>query len=246
MRSLRNMALLLFLIAMNGFSQQVVSWRKTTDNYTYRDGVFWFKAKSDQVSLLVSMTDTGSYMRASVFVTGSSSTRLDLLPNQFTLETISPKLRELRYLPTQVLLGKVQRSLKWSRFGSAMAAASATQQQTTTSNTSGTVNVYGNGGSASGTYSGTTQSTTTMPDQERRAQIWERQQQREQAAYSTAHWLRKNTLKATTIEQPGQQYGGLVYFEREKACAKHGCELLLRMPIGNSIFEFPVRWSGRK
>ncbi len=117
------MVIVLILVAMTGFSQQVVSWTKATDNYTYKDGVFWFKAKSDQVSVLVSMTDTGSYMRASVFVTGSSSTRLDLLPNQFTLETISPKLRELRYLPTEVLLGKVQRSLKWSRFGSAMAAA---------------------------------------------------------------------------------------------------------------------------
>jgi hypothetical protein len=93
--------------------------------------------------------------------------------------------------------------------------------------------------------SGTTTSTRQVPDEQQRQQIWEAQRQREQQAYNSAQSVSDSSVRANTLV-PGREIHGLVYFKRERSCASRtGCSILLTVPVGDTTFEFPVKFGSR-
>jgi TonB family protein len=154
--------------------------------------------------------------------------------------------RILEHIPPERVIGRINSSVAWSRLFTGMAAATATRRQETVSNETGTVNVYGEGGTATGTYSGTTTSTAQVPDEQQRQRIWQAQREREQQAYNWAQSVASSSLRSTTLT-PGREIHGLVYFRRERSCAgRDGCSILLTVPVGDTTFEFPVEFGSRR
>jgi hypothetical protein len=219
----------------------VVRWTPEMD-HAYDKGRFWFKAGSASGMVSVTMLDTGQYEVGAFVITNKSGQKFDLLPSTFSVALLDPKKppKALDYIPPERVIGKINSSLGWSRFGAGVAAGMATRTETTTSNTSGNVNVNGDGGMANGTYNQTTTSTRQVPDKQRQQQIWEEQRRREQAASNQVQDISQWSLRATTL-QPGQEIKGAVFFKRDGSCgSRKGCSLRLTVPVGDTTFEFPV------
>ena len=223
----------------------VVTWKPGMD-HVYQDGYFWFRAISPGGAIaVVSVSDNGQYMLAQMAIANRSNRNLDILPERFVMTLLRPKKKMLEHIPPERVIGKINSSVAWSRLFAGMAAATATHRETTISETTGTVNVYGEGGMATGTYSGTINSTRQAPDEQQRQQIWEAQREREQQAYNRAQSVANSAVRANTLG-PGREIHGLVYFKRERSCASRaGCSILLTVPVGYTTFEFPVYFGSR-
>jgi hypothetical protein len=108
-----------------------------------------------------------------------------------------------------------------------------TKTITSTTYGSGSVDIVGAGGSATGTYSGSATTTTTMPDEAARAQSAAQIaaiEQRKEAAMQAVHDI---TLRSNTLF-PGQQISGAIFFEREK----NHTSMVLSVPLAGRTFQF--------
>jgi len=216
--------------------------------HSYVDGRFWFKAESPAASIVVSVSDTGQYLAASVGIRNLSTAETDVVPGQFELNLIAPGKtpKPLAYISPESVIRSLYQSLDLSQVDDAIAAMSATKTETTTSQSSGTIDVNGPEiGHASGTYDGSTVTTRQVTDERKLEQIQEARQQREQTAQNNASDVNTNGLRATTLE-PGDEIRGLVFFKRERSCgSRKGCTLQLILPVGDTTFEFPVSFNRR-
>ena len=224
----------------------VLTWKPGMD-HVYQDGYLWLRAIApDGAIIAVSVWDNGQYMLAQMAIANHSNRSVDVLPERFVMTLLGSKKKILEYVPPERVIGKINSSVAWSRVFSGMATATATRREETVSNTSDTVNVYGEGGIVTGTLSGTTTSTRQVPDEQQRHEIWEAQRQRELQAYNSAHSVSDSSVRANTLA-PGREIHGLVYFKRERSCASRtGCSILLTVPVGDTTFEFPVDFGSRQ
>ena len=224
----------------------VLAWKPGMD-HVYQDGYFWYRAVASGGAIIVlSVSDNGQYMLAQMAIANHSNRNVDILPERFVMTLLQPKKEILEHIPPERVIGKINSSVAWSRLFTGMVAATATRRQETVSNETGTVNVYGEGGTATGTYSGTTTSTAQVPDEQQRQRIWQAQREREQHAYNWAQSVASSSLRANTLA-PGREIHGLVYFKRERSCAsRDGCSILLTVPVGDTTFEFPVEFGSRR
>ncbi|WP_263382249.1 hypothetical protein [Granulicella arctica] len=111
----------------------------------------------------------------------------------------------------------------------------ATQQVTTQSTSSGTVQATSNdGSSASGTYSGTGTSTTSVPNYAAQEQARQNIARRRAALGAHEAELEQTGLKANTVDS-GKYVGGYVFFESEK----HGEFYVVDLPIAGVVYRFP-------
>ena len=128
-----------------------------------------------------------------------TDSRINVIPADFYL-TYHDKDQRFHYefsVPPEKLANKYRSRAKWRNFFRAFAA----EMTTTTSQTyeSGTVDVYGRNGSATGVYSGTTTTTTTDAATQRRAA-----QAKERAnaiANQKSEMVLSEALRANTISQ---------------------------------------------
>jgi hypothetical protein len=181
-------------------------------------------------------------MRADVMITNLSKQRADVLPNTFTLDILEPKPKSLPYESPEQLAKAIDRKIRWRNALAGMAANMATQQSTSTSTSS----IYGNmsatnnkGDSANGIYNGssTTNTTANTPDYAARHRANQQAAENIQTGQEMVDYINRATLKANTL-MPGQDVFGVVFFKREKDKQF----LILRIPIGRTVFEFPVSW----
>ncbi len=221
-------------------TSSTVRWQEGTPSSDkfFSGGLLVKTIASNGLVVSASLKDTGWKMRADIMVTNKTDQRIDVVPDMLKLDVIVPKAKSLSYQDPEELAKSIDRRTRWANAFSGMAAGLANQTATSQSSTSGSVNVYDSSGdTAHGTYSGTTTTTTTSPDHAARQRAWEQQRINSQNATSTIDYLNSIVLRRNTL-MPGQNVSGAVFFSREK---NHD-EVVLRVPVGNTVFEFPFRW----
>jgi hypothetical protein len=109
------------------------------------------------------------------------------------------------------------------------------QQTTTDTTSSGTVNVNSSDGTyASGTYNGTSTSTTSAPDYAAQTRANEAIRQRNAVLAIQSSQLSDSALRSNTVP-PDQTVSGCVFFERKGKATS----VVLSAPIGEKVFKFP-------
>lgn len=215
-----------------------IRWMAGAQNCDYfiEDGTLIEIFRLDGLDLRVALVDTGSKMRAQVWVENGTKSRLDVLPDLFSLTLMEPKQKTLRLEEPEELAKSIRRHAAWRTVGASMGSA-ATKETTSQSRTNGTILVTGSDGSAIGVYNGTTTASRREPDYEARnraaQQVSSIQSERDDAVAK----LESIALRATTL-MPGQTIGGVIFFAREK---KHDL-VILTATVGFVTVEFPFRW----
>ena len=203
----------------------------------YRDGALVKVIRNGGIEVRASAFDTGSKMRVQILVVNNSSARVDVVPDQFTLEITQPRQQALKYQDPGQMAKSIKRRAGWSGLAAGLGEAS-TKTVTSESQTNGNVSVHDQDGNVSnGTYSGSATTTTTVPDQEARQRSRERVAEIHNRSRNSIAELESVALRANTLE-PGTQVEGAVFFSREK---KHD-EVLLRIPLAALTFEFTFHW----
>jgi hypothetical protein len=213
-----------------------VRWERNAEHSDqfYHEGRLFKVVQRGDVIVAVGFRDTGWKLRADVYVVNRSLDRFDVVPEQFTLQAVSPRVVQILYRSPEVLARSISRR---AALASGLIAAGAQLQQTSSAaNTQSTLNVYDAAGRPLGTIQSTSTTTATAPDVFSR---WLAQQNGtlvRQSADEAAAELMAISLRATTLFA-GNAVIGAVYFERDT----RGQEYMLRLPIGNIVFEVP--WS---
>ncbi len=214
----------------------VVRWQrdgKDADAFLVQ-GEFVEALERGELIVSASLRDTGQKMQANVAVVNKTGHRIDVVPSAMTLEVTKPEQKSLAYQDPEKLAASIRHKGRWTdALVGGLAGAGGTTQ---TSETSGTVTMDDG---STGTVNATT--TTRTHDQaavdRAAAQVERKRRVRDaEASKLAATALLSNTLL------PGGRIIGAVYFER----TKHHDEAVLRVPVGDYVFEFPFRWEAKK
>lgn len=190
---------------------KVLDWKATAPyaDQFISDGDTIRLIRQDGVTVAIFGYTSGDYLIAEVTVANGTESRATVKPEDFFI-TYWDEKKKFGYvysLPPEKIANKLRSRAKWGNFFRSFAAGMA---QTTTTET-GSVSVYGTGGSASGTYSG----TTTSPDRAGQARAAEANRRTSVAADARAADIISSALKANTVF-PKTYVSGLVYFPRKK------------------------------
>ena len=190
---------------------------------------------ADDISVSVSMVDTGKYFRADIAILNTSIGNFDVLPGTFTIQETAPKEKVLASVDVGKIIHSAQRRMAWGNALAGMGAGMQRQQTTTNTTSAGTVDVNSSDGTyASGTYSGTSTSTTSAPDYAAQARTNEAIRQRNAVLAIQSSQLSDSALRSNTVP-PGQTVSGCVFFERKGKATS----IVLSAPIGEKVFKFP-------
>jgi hypothetical protein len=125
--------------------------------------------------------------------------------------------------------------MAWANALSAAGAGMQRQQATTNTTSNGTVNVNSSDGTfATGTYNGTSTSTTSAPDYAAQARASETIRERNAMLAIQGSQLSNIALRSNTVV-PSQSVSGCVFFQRKGKAAN----LVLSVPVGDKVFKFP-------
>jgi hypothetical protein len=197
------------------------------------DGILVESLTVNGVTVQVSLHDTGWKLRANVAVANQSSEPIHVEPSKFILDEIGASGRPLFYQDPAELAKNVTHELLWTETVAQPATSSPR------SNSSA--------GSASATTVGYKSSFT--PSVSAPNYILPHQYAEENAVRNEGKQTLNNTgrqilalaLKPANIE-PNDKVTGAVWFER----SKNPQQLVLRIPIGNQTFEFPLSFKQQK
>jgi hypothetical protein len=203
--------------------------------HQFIDGHKFKMLTSDGITVSVSMIAVGKYVRADVFVLNSTAENVDVLPATFSLEEVEPKQKKLAYVDAEKIIRSARSSAAWSNTLTAMGAGMQRQQSTTNTTSTGTASTTGSDGAyATGTYRGSSTSTTSSPDYAAQNRADQAIRDNNATIASLSARLSNAALKSNTI-LPNQSIRGFVFFEREKKAAS----LMISATIGGTVYKFP-------
>jgi hypothetical protein len=209
-------------------------WRENAPDSDafYVDGLRIETLQVNGIEVRAAVSDADSYMRVDLVVVNRTPNRVDVIPEKTYLQIFQPRFKELAYKSPDQLSTSIRHRAAWA---SILAAMGSFRTKTITSTTygSGSVDIVGAGGLATGTYSGSATTTTTMPDEAARAQSAAQIaaiEQRKEAAMQAVHDI---TLRSNTLFS-GQQISGAMFFEREK----NHTSMVLSVPLAGRTFQF--------
>ena len=216
-----------------------------------------YKTASAGGLVITVAVDQGSKdMRAIFGISNNSSTSVDVIPSDFSIEVSSPRTKTLHYVSPEKIAEAQEKKARQANSSrrirggfanalTALAGEESRQQTTATTTSSGTIRAQSSDGtSINATYEGNSTSTTSSPDyaaQQRTAeQIRQRNYaiaaanaQRNAAASAVNARLMQAALRANTVA-PGGSIGGVVYFEGDK----HAKQMLVRARVASTLYEF--------
>lgn len=169
--------------------------------------------KNGGITIAVTGYDTGDFLLNEVTIVNETGERFNVKPEDFFIayEDNKGKTGYMYSLAPEKVAGKYKSRAKWGNFFRSFAAGLAST--TITTQESGTVNIYSNDGSATGTYTGS--STTTLPNRSAQRAAANANAQATADANAKADMIISTTLKANTVF-PQTYISGRVYFERKK------------------------------
>jgi hypothetical protein len=203
----------------------------------------WIHILFDQdLVVAVAIKDEGGYYIADLSVLNNRKTRALVDPSASRLVLVDAigKQRSLAPVEPGKIAKKIQRRTMWANVLRAFAAGMATKQVTSTSQTNGSVSVFGTEGSAQGIYSGTTTTTTTVPDTEAQRNAVIANARAMEDAKSRGEGIVRNAMRANTLF-PKSTLEGIVYFERKKSA-----RAMFQIRIEETLYEFSFDFSPKK
>jgi hypothetical protein len=214
----------------------VHTWSSTDPNCTAAlgDGHTVRMIRANGIAVLAAIWDNGSKTQAYIGIKNSTSANVDVRPESFQLVVSAPKYRMLAYQDPDQMAKSIRRSAGWKAGLTSGLGGMAQKQTTSTSTTEGTATVSGPGGTASGTYNGTTMTTSSQPDYEARQRAAEKADRIRIEANNAASNLQSTALRANTLLS-GQQMIGAVFFEHER----HIQQATITVVVGNDSFVIP-------
>jgi hypothetical protein len=183
------------------------------------------------ITVQVSLQDTGWKMRANVAVVNAAQEPLYVLPRLLTLDEVAPLAKPLPLQDPERVAKAANHQILWT---SASAGPSGGVQPQQNPSPSSSANAY--------VVSYQLLSSTVAPNYLAQHQAAEQLVARNQAALVdmvreiNALSLRESTLK------PSEKTAGSVWFERDSRSR----QLVLRVPVGGVLFEFPFSISHEK
>jgi len=180
------------------------------------------------ITVQISLQDTGWKMRANVAVVNGGQQPVHLQPRLLSLDEIAPLVRPLRYQDPAEVAKAANHQILWTA-ASAGPSGGAQPQRTSSSTDLYTVNYRLPSSDPSRNYLAQHQALEEIAAKNQAALV---NMVREINALS----LRECTLK------PNEKTAGAVWFERD---AKSN-QVVLRVPVGGVIFEFPLSFNHEK
>ena len=188
------------------------------------DGTLVESLTVDGITVQVSLHDTGWKIRANVAIANASAHSVEVQPAQFILDNVGPHGKPLFYQDPAELAKNVTHQALWTEAN----ATPTLQARSESASTAGaTLNL---------TYR--TRDSGAAPNflvQHQMAQDEAIRDQGKQTLVNTAQQIQRLALKAGTV-QPSDKIAGAVWFERDKNPQR----LVLRIPVDDTIFEFPL------
>jgi hypothetical protein len=198
----------------------------------YVDGLRIETLQVAGIEVRATVSDTDSYMRVDLVVINRTPNRVDLIPEKAYLQIFRPRFKELAYKSPGQLSASIRHRAAWASFLTAMSSFQ-TRTVRSVSHDSGSVNIAGSGGSATAAYSGSSITTTTVPDEAAQARSAAQLAEIEQRSEAALQTVRDITLRANTLF-PGQRKSGAMFFQREKIHTS----MVLSVPLAGRIFQF--------
>jgi hypothetical protein len=184
------------------------------------------------ITAQVSLHDTGWKLRANVAIANEGSAPITIDPSQFILDEIGAHGRPLFYQNPDELAKNVTHQVLWTE-------STAGPADMSMHSSSGTVLTATNVD-----FRASMTPTVSAPNyllQHQSAEDDAVRRQGKQTLVNTAQQIRELALKTGTID-PGGKISGAVWFER----SKNPQQLMLRIPIGNEMLEFPLSFKQQK
>lgn len=182
------------------------------------------------VTVQVSLQDTGWKMRANVAVVNSNKRPVYVLPRLVSLDEVAPLIKPLRYEDPSQVAKAATHQLLWT---SANAAPSLSAQSQRTSVSSG---------SEFTAVSFKLPPADPSPNYLAQHQILEETAAKNQSALvDLTREIKSLSLHECTLKS-GEKVAGAVWFDRDAKSS----QLLLRVPVGDVIFEFPLSFNHQK
>jgi hypothetical protein len=206
-----------------------------TCTHQYIDGKKFKILTADQVVITAYASANTKYARVDLSVLNKTTMPIDVLPQNFSISELTPKERTFAYVPFEKIVKSDEHRAGWANALNAFGAGMATKQVTTDTTSNGTVDLNSSDGTyTNGTYSGTSTSTTSVPDYAAQAQAQENIRNRNAAIAAESQVMSQAALKANSV-MPNQAISGVVYFEFDKKVET----LQLILPIGGITYEIP-------
>lgn len=181
----------------------------------------------DGVTVQVSLHDTGWKLRANVAIANGGTQPLHIEPPHFILDDIGVRGKPLFYEDPAQLAKSVTHQVLWTE-----AIAEPGGAPTPVSSPAAAISATTVGYKSSFTPSASAPNYILQHQYAEESAV---RQQGKQTLNKTAHQILTLALK-TTIIDPNDKVAGAVWFERDK----NPQQLMLRIPIENQTFEFPL------
>lgn len=172
------------------------------------------------VTVQVTLHDTGWKLRANVAVANDGKEQVSVNPAKFTLNEFAPSVKLLAYQDPKEMAKSVSHGVLW------------TSTSATTPNASAQ---YANPTSAVNVAYKTPFVSTQTPNYLVPAQSAQLDAARHDVDLSAVRQIHNTALREGVVA-PGAEAAGAVWFERDKKAE----QLVLRVPVGQTIFEFPL------
>jgi hypothetical protein len=182
------------------------------------------------ITVQVSLHDTGWKYRANIAVANAGSQAVYVLPKLLSLDETAPLLKPLTYEDPAHVAKAMNHQILWTSASAGPASNSRSQSSSSASSAPVTFNVV---------YKSP---VTTSPNYLAQQQAAEDQAARNQAALvDMVREIQALSLRECTLKS-GEKTAGAVWFERDAKSR----QLVLRLPVGGVIFEFPFSFNDEK
>jgi len=183
------------------------------------------------VTAQVSLNDSGWKLRANVAIANGGAEAIHLEPSKFILDEIGANGRPLFYQDPEQLAKNLTHQALWTETTAAPSRFSSSQSSAPTEQTNARFK----------TSFAPSASAPNYLIQQQSAEEDAVRNQGKQVLVNTAQQIRVLALKPGTVE-PNDKVSGSVWFER----GKNPQQLVLRIPIGDQTFEFPLSFKQQK
>jgi hypothetical protein len=175
------------------------------------------------VTVQVTLHDTGWKLRANVAVANDSSEPVMITPSNFQLSEFAPAVRTLAYQDPKEMARSVSHGVLWTSESATSPTGSAPRQSA-----AATVNVG---------YK-TPFAATQTPNYLVETQSQQLSAAKHDVDLNAVHQIHNTALKQGAVV-PSAKSSGAVWFERDKKAE----QVVLRIPVGSTIYEFPLSFN---
>jgi hypothetical protein len=175
------------------------------------------------VTVQVSLHDTGWKLRANVGIANNAAESIQVQPSQFILDELGPHGKPLFYQDPAELAKNVTHQVLWTESIAAPLSSAPRASTVTATNIDYRYSVA------------PSVSTQNYLLQQQNAEEDAVRNKGKQTLVNTARQIQTLALKSSSVA-PGEKIAGAVWFER----GKNPAQLVLRVPLENQTFEFPL------